>query len=210
MTKAKGGQPARRRWERRAMPRPRTPRPGRPDPPARRRVPPGIPTIASVGRRLSGREPNGDDEERGGGLRCLERAPLPPGRAWRSRSPRGQPAWGRRCAMKRAHTPSSAAVLALAVAVGAAAGDPGTARAAQQEPATPAPLIQLEVDVTVSGGGGRDRGERTHLGLHRQCAKRRAAPRRSPGNRPRSHGVSVERRRNRPRPPPRYGARSDP
>ena len=68
--------------------------------------------------------------------------------------------------MKRAHAPSSAAVLALAVAVGAAAGGPGTARAAQQEPATPAPLIQLEVDVTASGGGeGTGENERRTWGL---------------------------------------------
>ena len=49
-----------------AMPRPRTPRPGRTDPPAARRVPPAVPAIASVGRLPpSGREPIGEDEERG-------------------------------------------------------------------------------------------------------------------------------------------------
>jgi TonB family protein len=64
--------------------------------------------------------------------------------------------------MKRAHTLSAAAVLALAVAVGAAAGEAGTARAAQQKSAVEPPagrgdagasLIQLEVVVTASGGG---------------------------------------------------------
>ncbi len=64
--------------------------------------------------------------------------------------------------MKRAHTPSSAAVLVLALAVLVAAGGGGTARAAQQETAAEpaagrgdagASRIQLEVVVTASGGG---------------------------------------------------------
>ncbi len=64
--------------------------------------------------------------------------------------------------MKRAHTPSSAAVLVLALAVLVAAGGGGTARAALQETAAEpaagrgdagASRIQLEVVVTASGGG---------------------------------------------------------
>ena len=64
--------------------------------------------------------------------------------------------------MKRAHAPSSAAVLALVLAMGLAAGGAGTARAAQQETAAEpaagrgdagASRIQLQVVVTASGGG---------------------------------------------------------
>ncbi|MCY4660314.1 MAG: hypothetical protein OXF93_10960 [Acidobacteria bacterium] len=64
--------------------------------------------------------------------------------------------------MKRAHAPSSAAVLALVLAMGLAAGSAGTARAGQQETtAEPAAgrgnagasRMQLEVVVTASGGG---------------------------------------------------------